>query len=265
MRTICRDLENEHARLDGMVSGLDEGQWRTKILFENWTVADTVAHIAYFDHKAWLAVADPDGFKAHARKLFGSISSMEELAEATIAGTRDMAPAELLDWWRGERARMLDAFRSLDPKHRLPWYGPDMSARSSATARLMETWAHGQDVVDVLGLAPPPSTGLRHIAHLGVQTFGWSFKNRGLKAPDAPIRVEITGPDGELWTWGDPDAADRITGPAQDFCLVVVQRRHVDDTGLAVTGDAARQWMLHAQAFAGPPDMPPPPGSFPRG
>jgi hypothetical protein len=38
-----------------------------------------------------------------------------------------------------------------------------------------------------------------------------------------------------------------------DFCLLVTQRRHLADTAVVVEGDAARQWISIAQAFAGPP------------
>jgi uncharacterized protein (TIGR03084 family) len=68
---------------------------------------------------------------------------------------------------------------------------------------------------------------------------------------DTPIRVELTGPDDSLWTWGPPDAADRVTGPALDFCLLVTQRRHRDDLALVIEGPAATEWMAIAQAFAG--------------
>ncbi len=168
----------------------------------------------------------------------------------------------MLNWWRDERRQLHAALAALDPKDRLPWYGPPMSALSFATARLMETWAHGQDIYDTLKQKRPVSPGLKHVAHLGVTTFGWSFSNRGQEVPDTSVYVALSGPDGETWTWGDNAAADRISGPAEDFCLVVTQRRHVDDTALAVKGATARQWMLVAQAFAGPPDNGPPAGMF---
>jgi uncharacterized protein (TIGR03084 family) len=122
----------------------------------------------------------------------------------------------------------------------------------------METWAHGQDVVDALGLHRPPTARLRHIAHLGVATRGFAFTNRGLGVPSEP-RVTLSTPAGEAWTWG-PEAADEwVTGPALDFCLVVTQRRHLDDMALVVHGDGARRWMAIAQCFAGPPTDGPPP------
>ena len=126
-----------------------------------------------------------------------------------------------------------------------------MSAMSHATARLMETWAHGQDVLDALQLERPPTTRLRHVAHLGVRTRAYSYQQHGLNPPATDVHVALTAPGGGVWTWGDPGAVDHVTGAVVDFCLVVVQRRHLDDTELQVEGPHAREWLLIAQAFAG--------------
>ncbi|HMK65341.1 MAG TPA: maleylpyruvate isomerase family mycothiol-dependent enzyme, partial [Thermodesulfobacteriota bacterium] len=126
------------------------------------------------------------------------------------------------------------------------------SALSFATARLMETWAHGQDVFDALRLKRVNTDRIRHIAHLGVTTFGWSYRNRGLEVPQKSVRVELTAPSGELWTWGPEESSEKITGPADDFCLVVTQRRHLADTALEAKGNVAVDWMSKAQCFAGP-------------
>jgi uncharacterized protein (TIGR03084 family) len=126
----------------------------------------------------------------------------------------------------------------------------------------METWAHGQDIVDALGFRRKPTERLRHIAHLGVSTFGWSYVNRQMAVPDAPVRVELTAPSGKIWSWGPEQAKDTVKGPAEDFCLVVVQRRHAADTDLIITGETARQWMSIAQVYAGPPTAGRKPGEF---
>lgn len=126
-----------------------------------------------------------------------------------------------------------------------------MSAMSFATARLMETWAHGRDVCGALGVEQVPTARLRHVAELGVRTRGWAFVARGLAVPGAPVRVELTGPDGADWLWGPDGAPDRITGSALDFGLVATQRRHPDDTALTIDGPHAKEWMEIAQAFAG--------------
>jgi uncharacterized protein (TIGR03084 family) len=141
----------------------------------------------------------------------------------------------------------------LDPSARIPWYGPPMSARSFLTARLMECWAHGQDVVDAVGGDRPATDRLRHIVQLGYLTRGWSYANRGLDVPAGDVRLELAGPNGDEWRVGAEDAEAVVRGEAVDFCLVVTQRRHLDDTGLAAAGDIARDWLLKAQAFAGQP------------
>ena len=151
---------------------------------------------------------------------------------------------------------------AVDPARRLPWYGPEMSPASSVTARLMETWAHGQDVVDTLGVERPATNRLRHVAHLGVRALPYSYSVRRLRQPTEPIRVELAAPEGgSQWSWGPADAVNRVTGEALDFCLVVTQRRHTLDTALVVTGPTAQQWISIAQAFAGPagPGRPPQP------
>jgi uncharacterized protein (TIGR03084 family) len=126
-----------------------------------------------------------------------------------------------------------------------------MSVRSFVTARIMETWAHGQDIADTLSVNRAPTDRLRHVAHLGVSTRNWSYVVRGLPPNQAPVIVELAGPSAPTWRWGPDEAEDRVDGTALDFCLVVTQRRHWQDTGLRVRGEAAREWMTIAQAFAG--------------
>ena len=122
-----------------------------------------------------------------------------------------------------------------------------------ATARLMETWAHGQDVADALGVRRVPTARLRHVAHIGVRARDYAFRAAGRTPPAEPFRVELTGPDGHEWTWGPDEASDRVTGAALDFCLLVTQRRHRADVDVTATGAGADAWLDIAQAFAGPP------------
>jgi uncharacterized protein (TIGR03084 family) len=250
VQQICADLQAEHEALDVIVGGLDASGWDVPTPAEGWAVRDQISHLAYFDGTAVLAATDPDRFADH---LAVALGDLEGAITEPVRRGRAMAPEELLAWWRAGRVELLDALRPLDPGARLPWYGPPMAARSFATARLMETWAHGQDVVDALGASRPPTDRLRHIAHIGVRTRSFSYAVRGMAAPEGDVRVELTPPaGGEPWTWGD-SATDRVRGPALDFCLLVTQRRHRDDTALEVTGPMAAEWMGIAQAFAGPP------------
>lgn len=256
MKEICRDLHNEQEALDAIVSKLSAEQWDLITPFIGWSIKYEIAHVAYWDMATRLAASDETAF----RKLIGSMFVSEEAYMESQRELREATPAYVMEYWRRERKALVDALTAKDPKDRIPWVGPTMSARSKATARIMETWAHAQDVVDTLGIERGPTDRLRHVAHIGVTTFGWSHVSRGLEVPDVAVRLELIGPSGDLWTWGPGDTSDSIKGQAEDFCLVVVQRRHVDDTRLEVKGDVARNWMLIAQAFAGPPVDGPNPG-----
>jgi uncharacterized protein (TIGR03084 family) len=128
-----------------------------------------------------------------------------------------------------------------------------MSAAGMATARLMETWAHGEDVADALGVPREPTARLRHVVRIGVRARDFAYAERGLQPPSVAFRVELAGPDGEVWTHGPQDAEQRVTGDAVGFCRLVTQRIHRDDAGVRAEGADAERWLEIAQAFAGPP------------
>lgn len=258
---LLSDLADEQHALDAVVSPLPADAWDAPTPADGWAVRDQVWHLCYFDGQATVAAIDPDGFTAGRAAAMADPVAWE--AEMVARG-REVAPPDLLDRWRAGRAELLRALAGLEQGRRLPWYGPPMSAMSFATARLMETWAHGQDVVDGLATAGhrpelPATDRLRHIGHLGVRTRGFSYAVRAREAPTDEVRVELTAPSGDEWTWGDASASDRVRGPAVDFCLVVTQRRNVVDTALDVTGQAATEWMAIAQCFAGGPGAGRPP------
>jgi uncharacterized protein (TIGR03084 family) len=245
---LVADLAAEHDALDGRVAGLDDDGWATPTPAEGWTVADSVSHLAFFDRSALLALTDAAAFTAHLAELAAAAAD-----EPDVALGRAGDHAALLEQWREGRGALLAAAATADPAARVPWYGPPMGLASFVSARLMETWAHGQDVADALGLPPVVSDRLRHVCHLGVGARAYSFRVRGLDDPGDPIRVEATPPGGgAAWTWGPADAADRVTGSALDLALVLTQRRHRDDTDVVVAGPVAERWMAIAQAFAGP-------------
>lgn len=261
MKTICKDLKDEYDSLDDMVSILDHQGWMTVTPFYDWTIKDTISHLAFFDRAALLSTSGKEVFDAHLIELMASAATVDEIFDMANSEGNALDDEALLEWWRKERGDLLARYESSDPSEKFPWYGPPMSARSSATARLMETWAHGQDVADALKITRPGSVRLKNIVHLGYSTFGWSFVNRGLSAPSSKPVLILESPDGSIWRYGDEDSDNMVSGTALDFCLVVTQRRHVEDTGLIVKGDAASSWMLIAQAFAGPPQDSPEPGS----
>lgn len=246
---LVADLEAETADLLALVAPLPAADWERPTPAEGWRVRDQIAHLAFFDDAAVQALRDPDGFRAAAAE---TMRRGPDFPDQVAADARALPSADVLAWFTAARGALVTAFRAADPGARLPWYGPDMSAASSVTARLMETWAHGQDVADALGAERVPTARLRHIAHLGVATRAHSYRLRRREAPTEPVRVELDAPDGDVWTWGDAGATERVTGPALDLCLVVTQRRHVDATALVATA-GARDWLGIAQAFAGAP------------
>jgi len=257
---VLDDLVAEQEALDRVVGALDDDQFALQTPSDRWSVADQLGHLTFFDTTAALAINDGPAFADHKTQLVSSFADELAVDEVTLGSFRQLSPAEQLTAWRHGRLDLEAAARSLDNDSRIDWYGPSMGSKSFLTARLMEVWAHGQDICDAVGASRPPSERLRHIAQLGFITRGWSYMVRGEEPPTEAVRVELTSPSGATWSWGEEGATETVTGPAEDFCLVVTQRRHVDDTDLVIIGDAARDWMVKAQAFAGAPTTGPAPG-----
>jgi uncharacterized protein (TIGR03084 family) len=248
MDDICRDLTDEHDALDAIVAPLAPEQWDLPTPAPGWAVRDEISHLWFFDERAVMAATDPDTFATDQRRLLSGGGT-----DASVEPGRALDPVDLLANWRRDRVAMVDVLRSLDPKARIVWYGPPMSAVSFATARLMETWAHGQDIVDAVGATRPATDRLRHVAFIGVRARPFSYATNGKAMPEGDVRVELDAPGGGTWVYGDGAATDIVRGPALDFCLVVTQRCHPADTALVVEGPLAEEWMGIAQAFAGPP------------
>ncbi|EON34619.1 wyosine base formation domain containing protein [Gordonia terrae C-6] len=255
---VVADLEAESAQLDAVVAGLDDAGWATPTPAPGWTVAHQIAHLAWTDEVAAVAATDPDRFDELLGEAADSAATfVDDAAEAGAA-----APVgEILAGWRAARERLADALREVPAGVKIPWFGPPMSAASMATARLMETWAHGLDVADALGVSLPPTDRIRGVAHIGVRTRDFAYVINGRTPPAEPFHYALTAPSGELWTWGPADASNSVRGPALDFCLLVTQRRALADLHLELTGSDAVEWSGIAQCFAGPPG----PGREPRG
>ena len=255
--SLVDDLVAESGELRGFLEPLPAADWARLTPAAGWTIVDQVTHLAYFDDVTRTSITDPGQFQADAAQLSAGGPDFPDRVAAQFRGT---PPGELLAWFDRSRDQLTRAFREVDPAARLPWFGPAMSPASSVTARLMETWAHGQDIADTLGIARVPTARLRHVADLGIRARRYSYAVNGLAVPADPIRVELAAPDGQYWTWGPAGARDRVAGDAMDFCLVVTQRRHRDDTRLDVRGPVAAQWIGIAQAFAGAAGPGRPPG-----
>jgi uncharacterized protein (TIGR03084 family) len=259
LRELLDDLDLETAQLDRLLRPLSDQEWSLATPAPGWSIRDQISHLAYFDEACALAALHPDEFR-EARTEAGT--DIDGFTASVAARYRHLRGDELLEWLQAARAALVTVFADADPRARVPWYGPDMSAASAVTSRIMETWAHGQDIEDTLGSARVPTRALRHVAHLGVRTFANSYRTVGEPVPDIEVRVELVGSDQTTWIWGPPGAVDAVTGSAIDFCRVVTQRRHLQDTDLLVRGPVAAKWMTLAQAFAGPSGQGRRPGQF---
>ncbi|MFE0101689.1 TIGR03084 family metal-binding protein [Streptomyces sp. NPDC059009] len=253
---VFGDLRDESEELDQLVGELAEEKWARATPAEGWTVAHQIAHLAWTDRAAWYALTDADAFHGEVEKALANPDSFVDDGAETFVRR---GPAALLEQWRTGRAALGRALHEAPAGTRFPWFGPPMSAASMATGRLMETWAHGQDVADALGVERRATDRLRHVARIAVRARNFAFGLRGLEAPDADFRIELTAPSGALWTFGPDDAAQRVTGPALDFCLLATQRAHRDDLAVRAEGPDADRWLDIAQAFAGPPGAGRPP------
>ncbi|QNE75738.1 TIGR03084 family protein [Streptomyces finlayi] len=248
--SVLDDLREESEELDALVAVSSSEEWVRPTPAERWTVAHQIAHLAWTDEVALLSVTDAEAFADEVATAMADPGSFVDRAAEELVGT--LEPGALLARWRDGRGRLQEALRAAAPGSRFPWYGPPMGVASMASARLMETWAHGQDVADALGATRTPTGRLRHVARIGVRARDYAYYVRGTKPPEEEFRVELTAPGGEVIAYGPESAPQRVTGPLYDFCLLVTQRAHRDDLAVRAVGADADQWLDIAQAFAGP-------------
>jgi uncharacterized protein (TIGR03084 family) len=246
---LIAELAAESDDLDALVAGLADAQWQCATPAPGWTIAHQIAHLLWTDRASLLSVTDEPAF---ADLLTAAAANPSGFVDDGAEELAALAPSVLLSDWRATRARLHTALRTVADGRKLVWFGPPMSAASMATARLMETWAHGLDVADALGVRRPPTARLRSIAHLGVRTRDFAFTVHGLTPPPELFHVELRGPAGETWSWGPDDAAQGVTGAAEDFCMLVTQRRPRAGLDVTAVGADAERWLGIAQAFAGP-------------
>jgi uncharacterized protein (TIGR03084 family) len=263
LERMIADMEAEGQELDGLVARLPDEEWSRPTPAAGWTIGHQIGHLAWTDEMSLIAVTRPGDFgDVIERVLTGSESGSVPYVDDVAAELAALGPAALLSRWRDGRTRLAEALAGVPKGTRLPWFGVEMSAPSMATARIMETWAHGQDIVDALDVTRAPGPRLWYVAHIGVRARDFAFMTNGLDVPAEEFRVELTAPDGKAWSWGPEDAAQRVSGAALDFCVLVTQRRHLDDLELKAEGPDARTWLTIAQAFAGPPGGGREPGQF---
>jgi uncharacterized protein (TIGR03084 family) len=248
MNKLVADLQAEQEALHRFLITLRADQWDLPSPAEGWSIKDSVIHIAFIDEVA-VSVLRGDTTPLDDAKPIG----VDRYNTASLAKGRSLKPAEVLPWWQSVRTEMNTGLLNCEPQRRIPWFAMPMGARSFATARLMETWAHGLDCFDTVGAAPEDTDRLRHIALLAYMARSYAYQVNGLQVPSTPFRLELVLPSGTLWSQGDAGAKDLIRGRASDFCRVAVRRRHWRDTDLYVEGDEARRFIEIVQAYAGSP------------
>ncbi|MEX1035898.1 MAG: TIGR03084 family metal-binding protein [Sneathiella sp.] len=255
------DFRDVSEALHELIEPLGEADYGRVTLFRDWTINDVMQHLHFFNYVADLTLSDEAEFK----RVYGELKIIQEKSGSLVAATDEMLEGlkgiALRDAWREYYLEMADRFYVADPKQRLQWVGPSMSARSSISARLMETWSHAQEIYDLLGVERVEKDHIKSIAVMGMNTFGWTFKNREEEIPEAVPHVRLTAPSGDIWEWNAENTDDKIEGKAAEFCQVVTQTRNIADTNLKVEGGIATRWMSVAQCFAGPARNPPAPGT----
>jgi uncharacterized protein (TIGR03084 family) len=259
---LLADLEAECTALDLIVGRLDPPRWATATPADGWDIRDQIWHLSWYDGASYRAMAAPE---AYAKEWAGVFRDINGYADDVVRKGRELAPEAVRAAWREQSGLLRRAALAAGPRTRVDWHDTTMSVASMVTARIQETWAHGQDVRDAVGLPPESSDRLRHVAHIGCGALPYAFHAHGKQPPAEAVRVELELPSGELFAYGPQHAANRVSGRALDFCLAVTQRRHLSDVTLDIAGPVAAQWMPIAQSFAGPPGPGRAPGQFPPG
>ncbi|HSG89725.1 MAG TPA: TIGR03084 family metal-binding protein [Pseudomonadales bacterium] len=260
MLTEAADFRDESDTLHALIAGRSDLDWDRPTQFKGWTLNNVLRHLHFWNIAADLSLHDETAFEGLVQAFRAGVgrTPMKDMEAVYLEG---LAGPALLDTWRTQYHEMSERFAEADGKQRLKWVGPTMSARSSITARLMETWAHGQEIYDQLGVVRENTDRIRSICVLGINTFAWTFTNRKLGVPPAVPNVSLTAPSGAIWEFNESNDDDFIEGSAEDFCMVVTQVRSLEDVNLTVLGDTATRWMAIAQCFAGPPVDPPAKGT----
>ena len=243
---LVHDLGDEQAAIVALLRELDAADWFRPTPAWGWDIRDTVAHLAHTDE---LAV---DTCRDGPRALGVVAAECASAADLTLLGVlqgRKHSGAEVLEWWEEARAVEREVLLALEPTATVPW-GLGMRPPAFATARLMETWAHGLDVFAALGREPVDTDRLGHVAWIGVRALPYAYSFAGVEPPADPLRVELTSPSGAAWTFGPDDAPNRIVGPASQLCRVFVQRLPASEAhDLLAHGDGARLALQSARAF----------------
>lgn len=261
MTPEAMDLKAECDQIYALLKSYDESVFDTVTLFKNWTIGDVIRHLHLWNLAADMSLNDPKQFLKFVGETMTQMGSGMSHLDFQTAYFDRQSSADVFTAWADYYPDMVERFYAADPDKRVKWAGPDMSVRSSIIARQMEHWSHAQAVFDVLGVERINADRIKNVAHIGVTTFSWSFRVRGVTPPTPKPFVKLKAPSGKIWTWNDPQSDNCVEGSAVEFSQVVTQCRNVHDTNLSIQGDIAADWMAHAQCFAGGPETPPAKGT----
>ncbi|MFE2209071.1 MULTISPECIES: TIGR03084 family metal-binding protein [Streptomyces] len=256
---VLKDLAAEIEETARLVEGLDEQSWHTATPATGWSVADQIAHLTFIFHLAGTAASDHEGFARIAEAAAGDFDGAVNSALQQFNG---FPPGQLLGRFRALGRQSVESLAAVPEGEVVPWLVNPLPPAVLAAAGIMEIFGHGQDIADALGVRREPSERLRHLVFFIFLTRDFGYLSRGLTPPAEPFRIEATAPNGEVWAYGPEDAANRITGPAEDLCLLATRRRHRDDLAVVATGEEAERWLDLAQAYRGPAGEGRAPGQF---
>ncbi|MEV0963592.1 MULTISPECIES: TIGR03084 family metal-binding protein [unclassified Streptomyces] len=259
LNDVLKALAADIDEVENLVRDIDEADWSKPTPAPGWNVADQVAHLTFIFRLAKTAAADPDTFKGIAAS---ASQNFDGAVNAALQQFNCFPPNELLARFRSEGDASVEALAAVPENSVVPWLVNPLPPAVLASAGIMELFGHGQDIADALGVRREPTERLRHLARFAVLTRDFGYLSRGLTPPEEPFRFELTTPAGEVLAFGPEDAAQKITGPVHDFCLLVTRRRHRDDLALTAAGDEADRWLDIAQAYRGPAGEGRAPGQF---
>ncbi|MFC4586703.1 TIGR03084 family metal-binding protein [Sphaerisporangium corydalis] len=256
---VLQALTTDGEELDRLVAGIDASQWELPTPAPGWTIHDQIAHLAFIFKLAGTAASNAEAFKA---MTAGAEKDFNGAVNAALSLYTGDSPEVLLSRWRAERSAVVEALAAVPAGEVVPWLVNPLPPIILACAGIMEQFAHGQDIADALGVRREATDRLKHLVVFAVLTKDFGYLSRGLTPPSVDFRFEITGPSGELWAYGPENATQRVSGPAEDFCLLVTRRRHRDDLAVVATGDEADHWLDIAQCYRGPAGAGRAPGQF---
>lgn len=257
----AKDFRDESDTIAQVLASAGDDVFSTVTQFKEWTIDDVIGHLHVWNVAAHLTLTQPDQFKVFIKDFMGQFKKGLNHTQAQRIWLEEYAGCTsgkaLFDVYCDYYPKLAAAYEAADPEVRVAWAGPDMSTQSKIIARQMETWSHGQEIFDILGADRNDGDRVRNIAHLGVTTYGWTFRNRKEEPPAPKPFVQLTAPSGAIWEWNDAQEDNVVRGNAVEFAQIVTQTRNVKDTSVETVGATATRWMEIAQCFAGAPETPP--------